>query len=1029
MKRPMSIILAMSALLALLLMTTIPTVLPAAQVIAHTQDSIGATSSLPKTVYGFWPYWQSPASYQPDWSALTHVTYFCVEPESDGSLEWKCGTDEDTSPSRYLKVRDAAHSQNVKALITVQAIYGPALDALDNILAYHRQDFADNVLELLQDYGADGVCIDFEYPNEDNSVIGGKNKPLIEDLMHVLHSTLKNADPNYHISLCVAHTAEWEYLNPDLAQYTDAVFIMAYGAANGVTTTQALSPYYEEETKAYGVKWAANRLNGYYPPGKIILGLPFYGYQWACSSGEAGATITGATKVVFMQQAISKAATTPDGRLWDSTSRTPWYRYESGGVWYQCWYEDEESLGLKLDYVNSANLGGAGFWVLGREGNNADIWNVVKAKMGPRPSLALDVFMLVDLTGSFSDDLPVFKTQAPDLIAALKSSYPDIRFGLGKFEDYPISPFGSASSGDKAYQRLIDLTSDAGAVLSIIAGLYTRFGDDTPESQLVALYQAATGAGQDLSGLDYPGASIPAGQQANFRDGATKIFLLWTDAPFHHPGDPGSIPYPGPSFDETVNAILALDPPMVIGISSGGGGLTDLQAIAAATGALAPSGGIDINGDGIVDIPEGQPLVATIGYSGQGIAAAIESLVEGAAALPIADAGGPYAGEVGETIVFDGSGSFDPDGWIVLYEWDFESDGVFDFNSATPAAEHAYPAVFSGVATLRVTDNDGNTATDTSLVEISLPSNPAPIADAGPDQTAERTSVVGAEVTLDGSGSYDPDGDPLTYGWTWAGGSASGVSPAVTMPMGTTEVTLEVSDGTLTDIDNVLITVQDTAPPMVTVEFPTTGLAVQDGITLKGSASDLSGVGAVYFYVREPDCPQGQVISSEFEDLPATFNSDTAKWEYSFDTLALPDGNYIVLAKGVDMYDNEGWSDCVPSSIRNWAVIELLPASQNNKAGRTMPVKFALRVSASVDPSQPFVWNDELTIKIFATSNPAAILQTSTFGSESRDYRIDDNTLYITNFRTLKTPTQYTVEVWRTSKNFMVGSFTFATVK
>jgi hypothetical protein len=247
--------------------------------------------------------------------------------------------------------------------------------------------------------------------------------------------------------------------------------------------------------------------------------------------------------------------------------------------------------------------------------------------------------------------------------------------------------------------------------------------------------------------------------------------------------------------------------------------------------------------------------------------------------------------------------------------------------------------------------------------------------------------------------------------------------------MGTTTVTLEVSDGALTDTDTVSITVQDTTPPIVAIEFPTAGLALQDGATLAATASDTSGVDAVYFYIREPNGAQGQVISPEFEDLPATFNSSAGKWEYNFDTLALPDGNYIVLAKGVDTYDNEGWSDCVPFSIRNWAVIELLPASQNNKAGRTMPVKFALRVAASVDPSQPFVWNDELTIKIYATSNLGAILQTSTFGSESRDYRIDNNMLYITNFRTLKTPTQYTVEVWRTSKNFMVGSFTFATVK
>jgi hypothetical protein len=170
-------------------------------------------------------------------------------------------------------------------------------------------------------------------------------------------------------------------------------------------------------------------------------------------------------------------------------------------------------------------------------------------------------------------------------------------------------------------------------ILNTISNLSTRSGDDVPESQLPALFQAATGAGQDLSGAGFSEANIPPGQQANFRDGATKLFILWTDAPFHLPGDSGNIPYPGPSFSETVAAIRALDPPKVIGISSGGGGLADLQAIARATDALAPAGGVDYDNNGAIDIPEGEPLVCTIAASGEGISAAIRALV-GAATTP-----------------------------------------------------------------------------------------------------------------------------------------------------------------------------------------------------------------------------------------------------------------------------------------------------------------------------------------------------------------------------------------------------------
>jgi len=245
------------------------------------------------------------------------------------------------------------------------------------------------------------------------------------------------------------------------------------------------------------------------------------------------------------------------------------------------------------------------------------------------PSTFVDVYFLVDLSGSYADDLPSFKVEVPALIDDLAAEFTEIQFGLGRFEDYPIPPFGSASAGDTAYERIVDLTPSAADVKTAIGSLSVRFGDDDPESQLTALFQAATGAGQVIP-APHAGASIPAGQQATFRDGAIKLILLFTDADFHRPGDPGSVPYPGASFDDAVAAILALDPPMVIGVSSGGGGIADLEAVATATGAVAPAGGADCDDDGIVDVPEGEPLVCTTTSTSEGIGKTIEGVIAAA---------------------------------------------------------------------------------------------------------------------------------------------------------------------------------------------------------------------------------------------------------------------------------------------------------------------------------------------------------------------------------------------------------------
>jgi hypothetical protein len=80
--------------------------------------------------------------------------------------------------------------------------------------------------------------------------------------------------------------------------------------------------------------------------------------------------------------------------------------------------------------------------------------------------------------------------------------------------------------------------------------------------------------------------------------------------------------------------------------------------------------------------------------------------------------------------------------------------------------------------TLRVIDSQGQAGLIPDQVVIAVHNQP-PIADAGPDQTA----VVGSNVTLDGSGSTDPDHDPLAYLWAQIGGPSIALSStAAVMP-------------------------------------------------------------------------------------------------------------------------------------------------------------------------------------------------------------------------------------------------------
>jgi hypothetical protein len=194
----------------------------------------------------------------------------------------------------------------------------------------------------------------------------------------------------------------------------------------------------------------------------------------------------------------------------------------------------------------------------------------------------LDLVLLVDLSGSYNDDLPIIRNLAPGLFDAVRAQVADSQFALASFVDYPYRPWGSWTTiQDYAYRLDRDLTTNKADWLAAINAMAVRHGGDLPESQLEALYQIATGAGRQVPPGIGGQANIPAGQNPTFRSGATKIVVMTTDASFHTAGDsqcdpsqnlsPTSAPanlknnatphcpfgYPGPSMADTIAALNA----------------------------------------------------------------------------------------------------------------------------------------------------------------------------------------------------------------------------------------------------------------------------------------------------------------------------------------------------------------------------------------------------------------------------------------------------------------------------------------
>ncbi len=265
-----------------------------------------------------------------------------------------------------------SHAAGDRVVLTVTCFSQSSLDAITSDPNAGAR-LSSALIAAVSAKNLDGVNFDFEGE-------GSADRHGLTALITQVSGSLHAANPHWQVTMATYASAAADgagfYDVAALAPALDGFFVMAYDMNDRVTPS-ATAPLVGG---GYNDTEALQQFTAVVPPQKVILGVPFYGYDWPTTDGTRAAQPTGG------ESPLSNGEITASGHptYWDPSTQTPWTSYQVGTQWHETFFDNPTSLALKAQLANSFHIGGMGIWALGMDGNNPAM---LAALLGSAPAV------------------------------------------------------------------------------------------------------------------------------------------------------------------------------------------------------------------------------------------------------------------------------------------------------------------------------------------------------------------------------------------------------------------------------------------------------------------------------------------------------------------------------------------------------------------------------------------------------------------------------------------------------------------